>query len=237
MGCDSHPHIEVKRRNGRWGLVDNKRRRYDQLEKEGKGYEDLDKIRPSYLSALGNRNYTLFAVLADVRNYNGAIIPLFAERGVPEDVSKATMNGIPFDSDYHSHTYFTLRELLDTDWDSVGCKGAEIILYADDYTTWKETGKLPEDPDEYPENASDDDTREVTDAEMVMLLMSNKPEELVKKVPSQWDKRRKVKSGPYVKAMVPLTYRQLIPNFIKTIPDMKELGDPDKVRVVIAFDN
>lgn len=252
MGCDSHPCIEVKGRNGRWGLFDEKYHYYKELEKEGLDYSQLFERRPSFINALGNRNYTLFSVLAGVRNSDPYITPLFDGRGVPDDVSKATMKQIPFDSDYHSHTYFTVAELLETDWDETAGNG-EVCLYAADYLSWKETGKVPPTavPD-HPEN-SDRTTREVSEEEMVMMLLAHSPKELtrLKLNPYQAQHRRKEKragkvfdkpltklrSGPYVKVQTPLSYRQIVPGFIECIPDLQKLGEPDKVRVVIAFDN
>lgn len=61
------------------------------------------------------RNYYLFGVLAGVRGTG----PTISEpRGVPEDASFAYMNELKrWDGDYHSESYFTLKELLDVDWD------------------------------------------------------------------------------------------------------------------------
>jgi hypothetical protein len=186
-----------------------------------------------------------------VRNSDPYITPLFESRGVPDDVSKGTMNQIPFNSDYHSHTYFGLDELLETDWDVFAGNG-EVCLYADDYLAWKETGKVPPTADECPEN-HDKTTREVSEEEMIMMLLGHTPKKLIKLKlnPYQAAQRRKEKragkvfdkplpklrSGPYVKVQVPLSYRQMVPNLIGCIPDLQKLGEPDRVRVVIAFDN
>lgn len=249
MGCDSHPCIEVKGKNGRWGLKDEKHHYYDMKDAEGNdlSYEARQALKPSYLRVLGDRNYLLFACLADVRNGGWAaqdrfVTPLFAGRGVPNDVTKATMKIIPKDSDYHSHTYFTLRELMETNWDAVAGTRFERVIYADQYMAWKETGLVPDDADEYAQGW-DEETREVSHEEMVMLLMSNRADELTKMVPDRLAEHRgqadapKIRSGPYVKIQTSLTYRQVIGHFIDTIEDLKKLGAPDKVRIVVAFDN
>jgi hypothetical protein len=63
------------------------------------------------------RNYYLFALLADVRNYSGEIIPFRKPRGLPEDLSKILRDqNEEWDSDGHSHSYFMLSELLSFDW-------------------------------------------------------------------------------------------------------------------------
>lgn len=102
MGCDIHMITEI-RKNGKWERV---------LE---------------IPETLKNRNYSVFAFLADVRNswdING-----FKPKGLPEDIS-----GLTFDkdededeedyyeidfreerSDYHSHSWLTLKELQEAD--------------------------------------------------------------------------------------------------------------------------
>lgn len=251
MGCDSHPCIEVYSR-GAWRLRYCRGAFYRQREKQGLSYEEMDALKSSYYKALDRRNYTLFAILADVRNFDGAIAPLFPGRGLPENAAKRTFKEIPEDGDYHSHTYFTLGELLDTDWDAQAGPAFSVCIYAADYMAWKEAGKVPDYADESPEN-HDDSTREVTEEEMLMLLLANTPKQLTKFKVTPWVARLRaaakrkgepvppeaprVRSGPYIRVTAPRTYRQLVPDFVDVIPAMKELGDPENVRVVIAFDN
>ena len=70
-----------------------------------------------------NRNYWLFYFLADVRS--GPKQPIDDPRGVPEDASdsyKYIVND--WKGDGHSHSYFTLSELLsfpDSTWDELEC--------------------------------------------------------------------------------------------------------------------
>lgn len=100
MGCDIHLITEI-RKNGKWERV-----------------LDVPKI-------FNERNYSVFAFLANVRNYwnyNG-----FEAKGLPEDIS-----GLIFDkdedeedyyeidfreenSDYHHHSWLTLKELQEAD--------------------------------------------------------------------------------------------------------------------------
>lgn len=76
--------------------------------------------------SLGQRNYCFFAILADVRNGRGfagvdtgdGFNPISEPRGLPEDVSIEVKR--QFDNygvDGHSHSYITLKELLEYDWD------------------------------------------------------------------------------------------------------------------------
>lgn len=58
------------------------------------------------------RQYFLFALLADVRNYNG-VTPMSEPRGIPEDACRRTRDGYePWKKDAHSASYVTLAELI-----------------------------------------------------------------------------------------------------------------------------
>lgn len=114
MGCDIHLHVEVRDQSGNWS------------ELEG---------APSYRG----RNYELFAMLADVRNYgetpgeiseadwlasadhgmlhSDRIDPIDEPRGLPDDVSAAVQQSSDeWGIDGHSHSWFTVEELLSVDW-------------------------------------------------------------------------------------------------------------------------
>ena len=209
------------------------------MEREGLSFDELYERRPSYMSVLSDRNYTLFGVLAGVRW--AGVTPLFNHRGVPEDVSKKTMQDIPFDSDYHGHTYFTVQELLDVDWDTVAIH-EEMGLFANQFVEWKDTGKVSTEMEEATylvdrgqwSKGIEPFHREVTQDEMMLLLLTDTTKKLVK--------RRKLgggsfRYGPYVVINMPRTYRDLVPEFVKVIPDLQALGPPDRVRVIIAYDN
>lgn len=67
-------------------------------------------------SIYSDRNYYLFAVLADVRNSNN-IDPISEPKGIPDDASAGFLyKSEQWKNDAHSHSYFTLAELLDVDW-------------------------------------------------------------------------------------------------------------------------
>jgi len=76
--------------------------------------------------ALGQRNYNFFAILADVRNGRGfagidtgnGFNPISEPRGLPEDVSIEVKRQFEhYGVDGHSHSYITLKELLEYNWD------------------------------------------------------------------------------------------------------------------------
>lgn len=88
MGCDIHIRTEVKISGNKWIAAD--------LPKEG---------------VYTGRSYTLFSILADVRNYNG-IKPIANLRGIPDDCCKETLKDYKdWEMDSHSATWYTLREL------------------------------------------------------------------------------------------------------------------------------
>lgn len=108
MGCDIHLYTEVLKTvydKKTWVNCDRwKLNPYYGLEDEENQYE-ID-----YL--YHDRNYALFAVLADVRNYGGT--PHICEpKGLPEDVSTVVKaESDRWDCDGHSHSWFTLAELI-----------------------------------------------------------------------------------------------------------------------------
>ena len=83
MGCDIHPHIEVKI-NGFW----------------------QHHSCPHF-----KRDYRLFAKLANVRN-DGSIKPIALPRGLPKDISEVTTIEAKFwGRDGHSHSWINAEEI------------------------------------------------------------------------------------------------------------------------------
>ena len=109
MGCDIHVHVEYKRIvNGepKWVCGD-----YFKINP----YYGDDEYEPAYslVSFCDDRNYSRFAVLANVRNY-GDTEYIDEPRGLPEDVTAEVLGDSDrWDCDGHSHSYFTLKELID----------------------------------------------------------------------------------------------------------------------------
>lgn len=103
MGCDIHTYVE-KKVEGVWQPVIG-----------------TSKWLPNRLSIMdvayrGGRNYDLFSLLADVRNYDNRLSPIADPRGVPADISpEVHAQYDEWNIDAHSHSYFTLRELLEVD--------------------------------------------------------------------------------------------------------------------------
>ena len=96
MGCDIHIFLERKNNKNRW---------IDSMIYENSVYGEGFKPLSDY-----GRDYTLFATLAGVRGDN----PIKYPKGIPEDCSPEYRKLCEdWGDDGHSHSYFTLRELLD----------------------------------------------------------------------------------------------------------------------------
>jgi hypothetical protein len=114
MGTDIHMGIEVKR-DGEWEpsrIVKN--RWYSP-----KYPEECPEMVPE--SPYDNRNYTVFSILADVRNGRGfagcdtgdRFVPISKPKGFPEDMHHLTIHAANGD---HTPSWLTLKELKDYDW-------------------------------------------------------------------------------------------------------------------------
>lgn len=108
MGCDIHLTVEK--------LVDGKWVDQSAWKTEHQGTPDEYTTQVRYDQWYGGRNYALFALLADVRNYHN-FKPLADPRGIPANASREYREwATRWGGDGHSHSYLTLKELLDFDW-------------------------------------------------------------------------------------------------------------------------
>lgn len=112
MGCDIHCYLEKK--------TDNK----NEIEESSYSYSEWEIV--SYDKIYNHRNSNLFAILANVRNNRelsglpteATFEPISKPRGLPKDVSFIVGNlSEAYGVDGHSHSYLTLKEILDYDWE------------------------------------------------------------------------------------------------------------------------
>lgn len=107
MGCDIHVCCERKNYKDEWINCD-----YFKLNPYFDNNDDEDD-KWWLVPIFDDRNYELFATLADVRNY-GYIKPISEPRGLPEDIHYITKElADSWGDDGHSHSYYTLKELMD----------------------------------------------------------------------------------------------------------------------------
>lgn len=153
MGCDIHICLEVKK-NGKWEplvrMIHNKEynsKRYQRKVKNGEHIFEWEK--PEIAERIGDgRNYSLFAILADVRNGRGfaglktgkGFLPIAFPKGIPEDAHSDTREFLEsFDMDGHSHSWHTLRDLYEYDWDMVTVRHGTVS--AVQYAVFKINGR------------------------------------------------------------------------------------------------
>ena len=109
MGCDIHMHIEYKKTidgKTKWVCGDYfKANPYYGVWEEEKPY--------ALVGFCDERNYALFSTLANVRNY-GNTNYICEPKGLPSDVcEEIKKDADDWGIDGHSHSWFTLKELLD----------------------------------------------------------------------------------------------------------------------------
>lgn len=111
MGCDIHIIAEV-REDGTWKA--NTREVFPLDEWEREYYKKSHAEVP-----FDWRSYSMFGLFANVRNYDHCT-SIAAPRGIPEDASEAyKSHERDWEGDGHSHSYLTLRELIEFDYDKV----------------------------------------------------------------------------------------------------------------------
>jgi hypothetical protein len=123
MECDIHLTAEYRDAKGTWhndDLTDAADKYGDQGPRHKEENYDL--------RLYSGRSYDLFAILANVRNGYGfagvttgeGFNPIADPRGVPFDAADITKRYMQsYESDGHSHSYFTVAELMAYDWTQV----------------------------------------------------------------------------------------------------------------------
>lgn len=158
--------FEHKGEDGVWRTIFVRDEDMDEDDKRRLGWRREDakeegKPEPSALPlSYHDRNYNVFAILADVRNGRGfagcetgeGFEPIAAGRGLPDDAAPEIRDrSDSYGVDGHSHTWVTLAEILNTEWQNkvTKCYG---IVEADLYTEWRKENlgkEFPTPPDSY----------------------------------------------------------------------------------------
>lgn len=243
MGCDIHCYAEIKK-GGKWQVVEDrifpnpyhdngieKRLRElkaiknptpDELD-QIKFLEENDDLYTKFCSTpYRGRNYCLFSILADVRNYFHLNI-IADPKGIPQDASKEVLKSSQrWADDGHSHSWLTAKELLNFDWSQMGTlKG---VMPAKIYEEWIERYKKDGTP---PYTYS-----QAVGGQKVEVLSAGDYSKY--KRANQLDPDKHC----YIRAEWRQSYESMSTHFLKnTLSVLKTLGDPEKVRLVFWFDN
>lgn len=170
-----------------------------------------------------NRNYYAFAILADVRNYDGGFKAIAEARGVPPDSS------VPSPSWDHSESWLLLSELLAFDWAQTVELDGVVPVFAE--KRWPEDDSLQEmrayrreQPTSYCGMVGGGGSATVPLALAERLLAGDaKPEAGVKY---------------YTRVTWTNTYREAAADFCAFVEAfLVPLGDPDSIRITFGFDS
>ena len=134
MGTDISMYAEV-RRNKQWAKV-------------GKVFKNTyylpDRPETEWNTPLtdhpyDDRNYDLFAILADVRNRHG-FNPIAATKGFPDDMTPEVRERL---EDWgYGNSWYTLKELKEYDWNQTVTHSG--VISEEQYIHMKETGEHPD---------------------------------------------------------------------------------------------
>jgi hypothetical protein len=137
VGCDIHSVVEIFDAYDGWTRLERAVFKHPFYNEN----RPIDQWNTPYTSQpFQIRDYDLFALLADVRNYDG-IVPICEPRGVPEDAS-AYWKDYADDGDIHSVTWFTLPELLAANWIQTIQRSG--VVTGATYEAWRDHGTEPE---------------------------------------------------------------------------------------------
>lgn len=267
MGCDIHDYVEV-RMYGRWNKVGrvfpNPYHDPEQPEQpqDEDGYIWNAKMIENPFRC---RSYSTFAILADVRNGVGfagcdtgdGFVPVSNPKGLPQDVSEEIKKASDaWGCDGHSHSWLTLRELEEYDWDRTSKRRGWVDPH--NFDLWRKTGR----PNGWSGSVEGGSIEHISNQMMVHLLDSGEiqfiePAEGASPLGRRYTDSlqrsiagRKFKKGsvgadiaaPAVKHYTlvewEVSYRDAARDFLeRTMPALRALGGSDDVRMVFWFDN
>lgn len=237
MGCDIHFYVEKQNTKGKWVSADT----WVDEEDDGRRYKHVPYEKEFY----NGRNYNLFAILANVRNGRGfagcktgeGFVPIAQPRGVPKDACEEYIDQVAaMGADGHSHSWFTLRELLDYDWtQTTRLQGWVDFKAGEKWLRWgRDHG---EGPESYCGGVSGGSVKHISVQELEQLC------EKYRKLTREGQEAMLTQMA-HTYAMVSWTetYYQAASHFWSdVIPKLLKLAGGvdgvDKVRIVFFFDN
>jgi hypothetical protein len=267
VGCDIHMWAEVKK-NNKWKKVGKVfKNQYYRLGEQSKVDEDGYEWNPEFTDQpYQSRNYDLFAILANVRNGSGfagcdtgdGFKPIAMPRGIPRDVSvEARIELEKYGVDGHSHSYFTLAELLDYDWEGQKTKHRGWVDPWN-FEIWRKKGK----PQTWSGGVEGNSINHVSNTQMARMIAEGniqwigpEPDEdswkdreyttELQRTMGNWPLPEgsvgaaiRDKQSYYTLVEWEESYANSAKKFLdSTIPKLKSLGKPENVRIVFFFDN
>lgn len=189
MGTDIHMFAE-KKIDGVWTPIKGEninlkwyRETLEEHKNKGKDASYWENVIKEYesegdtLNCIYNgRSYDTFAILADVRNGKGfagvktgdGFNPISQPKGLPYDVSEEVKNESDYwDGDGHSHSWISLKELQNYDWNQTTSKTG--MVGESEYAHYKNTGK----PDSWSDDVSGGGVVHLTNEQMDSLIKNN----------------------------------------------------------------
>lgn len=213
MGCDIHLYVE-KKTDGAWLNVSPP----DLWDSWGNLEVNPDPAVSHYSREkwFSDRNYELFAWLADVRNYHDQA-PLAGERGLPSDASEhVKRESDKYGVDGHSHSWFTVAELMAGLETLVTKHGGAVNVV--DYAQWKASGGP------FPRSWCQSSTApNISEAE---FAAGKRP-----------DLQGRPPFGFTIECAWEVPGKVAFERFAKLLTELTKLGDPRDVRLVFWFDN
>ena len=236
MGCDIHLFGE-KKIGGEWKLLTGlnqsgidmcKQALENSLDTEY-WLDRLEKCKNDPRFIYDERNYAVFSILANVRNGRGfagcdtgdGYIPIEEPRGLPDDACDfIKARAYEWGGDGHSHSFFTLKELLEYDWNQVSV--VRGFVSEEEYVVFKRNGK----PNSYCGGVGGRCIMQTSNGNMdgIIANPSLKEEGGRYYTKVEWNESYKDSAGSF---------------YTRTLPLLKGLagGDLESVRIVFWFDN
>lgn len=233
MGTDIHMYVEV-RKDGQWESAD----KWEE-SKYSEGRMTINWGDHLY----DDRNYHLFAILADVRNGQGVagldtgdrFNPISPPKGLPIDVTGLVSKDI-WD---HTFSWLTFTELMEYDWTQVNTLRG--IVHMKEYYQWNLWyRKQGYGPDNYCAGISGPGIQIIEEEEADKILEAIREdykhrEDIINTIKELYDRT-------YVKTAWTVTYAQAVGGswWIKAFAPLMKLANeygPDNVRIVFGFDS
>jgi hypothetical protein len=240
MGCDIHLYVE-RREAGKWVPAD----RWTWDEEEGRWTVKYDD------RVYSDRNYDLFAILADVRNGYGfagvptgvGFIPISKPRGLPADVSdRIREEAESWGCDGHSHSFHTVAQLMAYDWTQATVKLG--VVSAAEFMDWDRYDRgQGKGPDNYAGSVSGAFVKHIPIEEMETITREWRQKlDALRGQKEAWEaiasKFESLYEYTYTQVSWGTAYCERAQNFLaRVLPRLWRIGKPEDVRIVFWFDN